>query len=59
MPITAKDKISGALLNETDIVLQREDGTVVSSGKTNSFGVVVFESVQPGNYIIKGKLYNM
>ena len=59
LSITARDKISGMLLNETDIVVQREDGMVVSSGKTNSFGVVVFESVQPGNYIIKGKLYNI
>ncbi|MBD8083900.1 OmpA family protein [Chryseobacterium caseinilyticum] len=57
--ITAKDKISGELLNETDVVLQRSDGTIVESGKTNSFGVVVFDNVQAGDYSVKGKLHNV
>ncbi|WP_082504603.1 MULTISPECIES: OmpA family protein [unclassified Chryseobacterium] len=57
--ITAKDKISGELLNDTDVVLQRQDGTIVESGKTNSFGVVVFDEVAAGNYTVKGKLHNV
>lgn len=57
--ITAKDKISGELLDKTDVVLQRQDGTIVESGTTNSFGVVVFDNVQAGDYSVKGKLYNV
>ncbi len=57
--ITAKDKLSGELLNNTDVVLQREDGTITASGKTNSFGVVVFDNVLPANYTVKGKLYDV
>lgn len=57
--ITAKDKISGEVLADTDVVLQRQDGTITNSGKTNSFGVVVFDNVLPENYTIKGKLFNV
>lgn len=57
--VTAKDKISGEVLNDTDVVLQREDGTITASGRTNSFGVVVFDNVLPNNYSVKGKLYDI
>lgn len=59
LTITAKDKISGEVLADTDIIVQRADGAVVATGKTNSFGVVVYDKIQPDNYVIKGKLYSV
>lgn len=57
--VTAKDKLSGEVLDHTDVVLQRQDGTIVESGKTNSFGVVVFDNVSAGDYSVKGRLYSV
>lgn len=56
LSITARDKYTKELLSETDIVLVNEAGQMVKSGKTNSFGVVIFDQVSPKNYVIKGKL---
>lgn len=57
--VMAKDKFSGELLGKTDIIIQSADGTVIGSGATNSFGVHVFENVPPGEYVIRGKLYEI
>ena len=57
--VIAKDKISGELLADTDVILQREDGIITATGKTNSFGTVVFDNVAAANYTVKGKLYNV
>ncbi len=55
--ITARDKFTKQLLDNTDVVLTDESGNVTQSGTTNSYGVVVFKNVQPANYTVKGKLY--
>lgn len=55
--ITARDKFTKELLNDTDVVLMDESGSVAQTGTTNSYGVVVFENVSPNNYIVKGKLF--
>lgn len=57
--VTARDKFTKELLDKTDVVLVDGTGNVVQSGTTNSFGVVVFKNVQPGNYTVKGKLYGV
>lgn len=57
--ITARDKFTKELLNDTDVVLTDENGNITQSGKTNSYGVVVFKNVIPNNYLVKGKLYNI
>jgi outer membrane protein OmpA-like peptidoglycan-associated protein len=56
LSITARDKYTKEILPETDIVIVTESGQTVNSGKTNSFGVVVFDKVSTRNYTIKGKL---
>lgn len=57
--ITARDKFTKELLNDTDVVLTDENGNITQSGTTNSYGVVVFKNVIPNNYVVKGKLYNI
>lgn len=59
LTVTAKDKFTGQVLPDTDVVLVTMDGKVVQSGTTNSFGTVVFNSCNPDNYVVKGKLYNI
>jgi len=59
LTITARDKFTGEILPETDIVLKDKNGQIVQSGTTNSYGVVVFKDVMEDNYIISGKLYNV
>lgn len=57
--VTAKDKFTGDILPNTDVVLTDLNGNIVQSGTTNSYGVVVFNDVVEDNYLIKGKLYNV
>ncbi len=57
--VTAKDKFTGELLPDTDIVLTDLNGNVVKSTTTNSYGVAVFEDLSEDDYLIKGKLYNI
>ncbi len=54
--ITARDKYTKEILPDTDIVLVNGAGQTANSGKTNGFGVVVFDNVKPDNYSIKGSL---
>ena len=57
--ITAKDKFTGAILPNTNVVLTNLNGNITKSGVTNAYGVVVFSDVAEDNYIIKGTLYNV
>ncbi|WP_270090265.1 OmpA family protein [Sphingobacterium sp. SYP-B4668] len=57
LAITAKDQYTGELLPETDVLLTDITGAVVRTGKTNSFGVLVFNDIAPGNYKVSGKLF--
>ncbi|MBA6153342.1 OmpA family protein [Gelidibacter maritimus] len=57
--VTARDKFTGETLPNTDVVLTDLNGNIVQSGTTNSYGVVVFNEVIEGDYIVKGKLYNI
>lgn len=54
--ITAKDKFTNTLLEDTDVILLDDKGNVAQSATTNSYGVVVFNNVPSGNYTVKGKL---
>ena len=56
LTITAKDKFTKEVLPETDVVLKDTKGNIIKSGKTISFGVVVFENVIPDDYTIEGAL---
>ena len=57
--ITARDKFTKEILSDTDIVLVNSAGQTVNTGKTNSFGIVVFEKVKTDDYTIKGILNNV
>lgn len=57
--ITAIDKFTKEILSDTDIVLVNSAGQTVNTGKTNSFGIVVFEKVKTDDYTIKGILNNV
>ncbi len=57
--VTARDKFTNKILPNTDVVLVDLDGNIVQSGTTNSYGTVVFTSVQKGDYTVKGKLYDV
>jgi outer membrane protein OmpA-like peptidoglycan-associated protein len=57
--ITARDKFTKEILPDTDIILVNNAGQTVNSGKTNGFGVVVFDNVKTDNYTIKGILNNV
>jgi len=57
--VTAKDKFTGELLPDTDVVLEDLQGNVIKTGTTNTYGTVVFEDVEENDYVIKGKLYDV
>lgn len=57
--ITARDKFTKEILSDTDIVLVNSAGQTVNTGRTNGFGIVVFEKVKTDDYTIKGILNNV
>ena len=57
--ITAKDLISGEILPNAEIVLVNSSGQPVKTGTTNSLGIVEFANVEPNDYTIRGKLYDI
>lgn len=59
MVITAKDKLTGEVLPDTEVALVNASGQVVTTGTTNSLGVVELANVEPGNYTIQSKLYGV
>lgn len=56
LAVTAKDKYTGELLPETEVLVKNNKGEVVQTGITNAFGVVVFEKMMPDDYAISGTL---
>jgi outer membrane protein OmpA-like peptidoglycan-associated protein len=56
LAVTAKDKFTGVVLPNTDVLVRDYNGNVVQSGTTNSFGIVVFDDMHPDNYKIEGIL---
>ena len=59
LAVTARDKYTKELLPFTDVALKDAKGNVVKTGTTNSFGVVVFDYIDPDNYTIEGVLYDV
>ncbi|MEI9957346.1 MAG: hypothetical protein WDM90_13880 [Ferruginibacter sp.] len=59
LTVTAKDKYTGTLLPETEVVVKDNTGNIIKTGKTNAAGVIVFEEIMPDNYIITGALNNV
>ncbi|CAM3661242.1 OmpA family protein [Flavobacterium gelidilacus] len=59
LTVTARDKFTKDILPETEIVLKNNDGEILKTGKTNNFGVVVFEEIEPDSYVIEGSLYGI
>lgn len=59
LAVTAKDKFTGELLPNTDVVVKDTKGNVIQTGTTNSYGVVVFNDINADNYVINGQLYTV
>ncbi len=59
LAVTAKDKFTGELLPNTDVAVKNLKGEVVQTGTTNSFGVVVFDPIDPDTYSINGILHDV
>lgn len=59
LTVTARDKFTKEVLPNTDVVLKDLHGSVIRTATTNSYGVVVFDNVQPDNYGIEGALYEV
>ncbi len=56
--VTAKDKYTGELLPNTQVIIKSDDGLSNLSAITNAFGVAVFEKIKPFAYSIDGSLAN-
>lgn len=56
LTVTARDKYTNEVLDNTDIAVKNSKGEIVRTGKTNSFGVVVFEKILKDDYTISGLL---
>lgn len=59
LAVTARDKYTKELLPDADIVLKDAEGNVVQSGKSNAFGVVIFNDIKQDDYTVEGKLYDV
>lgn len=59
LAVTARDKFTKELLPDTDIVLKDAEGNVIQSGRSNAYGVVVFNDINKDDYTIEGKLYDV
>ncbi len=59
LAVTARDKYTKEVLPDTDIVLKNNKGEIVKTGKTNSFGIFVFEKILKDNYTVSGLLNNV
>ncbi len=55
--ITAKDKISGEIIPNTDVALKNTLGDVIKTAKTNAFGIVEFCELDAADYKVEG-VYN-
>ena len=56
LTVTARDKYTKEVLADTDVALKNSKGEIVKTGKTNSFGVVVFEKILKDDYTVSGLL---
>lgn len=59
LAVTARDKYTKEVLPDTEIVLKNNKGEIVKTGKTNSFGIFVFEKILKDNYTVSGLLNNI
>jgi outer membrane protein OmpA-like peptidoglycan-associated protein len=56
MGVTARDKYTREVLPNTDVAIKNAAGEIIKTGKTNSFGIVIFEKILKQNYTISGLL---
>ena len=56
LAVTARDKYTKEVLPDTDIALKNSKGEIVKTGRTNSFGVYVFEKILKDDYTVSGLL---
>ncbi|MCK0156725.1 OmpA family protein [Cellulophaga sp. F20128] len=56
--ITVKDKYSGEILANANVLLEDAQGNIIKTGITNLYGTVIFEDISVAKYFIKGKFYS-
>jgi len=57
--ITARDKFTGELLPSAVVVLEDLEGNLIKSDSTNQLGIVTFSDIKAGDYVVKGKLFDV
>lgn len=57
--VTARDKVTNEVLPNTAVAVTNGSGQVVATGTTNDLGIVELNNVEPGDYTISGKLYDV
>ena len=57
--VTVRDQASGKVIPNADVALSDQQGSIVATGTSNSFGVVDFAAVRHGNYSVTGKVYGV
>ena len=54
LQVTAKDKYTGEIIPNTDIALKNSKGEIISTAKTDGFGITKFCDITPNDYTING-----
>lgn len=55
--VKVEDGPSGVIIPNADVALIDEKGNVVMTSKSDAFGMVSFDGVEPGNYTTKAMVY--
>jgi outer membrane protein OmpA-like peptidoglycan-associated protein len=59
LAVTARDKYTKEILPNTDVAIKNKAGEVIKTGRTNAFGVIVFEKIVKDDYTIDAVLNNI
>lgn len=55
--VKVKDKPSGSIIPNADVALIDSKGSIVSTAKSDAFGMVKFTGIKPGDYTTKAMVY--
>ncbi len=57
--VTLRDQVSGKVIPNGDVALVNQQGSIIATGTTNTFGVVDFSEIRHGNYTVTGNVYGI
>ena len=55
--LTVRDEISRKTIPGSDVIVKDLNGKIVSTGSTNSYGIVEINDLKPDNYVISANVY--